>query len=115
LSTYQLVRQTDRRANAFRSTHPLGLQIDHETGVAHGIIVVRTPDQCAEVLEAVLLNKLKLSVRHEGGIYHLEEETTQSTIRVVSDDSLLTHAFWIYFNGGRKATDVGLTERLLNA
>jgi hypothetical protein len=90
-------QKLDTRAEAFRTTHPLGLQIDHETGVAHGIIVVRTPERCAEVLRAVLLRKLVLSIRHEGGIYHLDEETTQSTIRVVSDDSLLTHTFWVYF------------------
>lgn len=87
----------DRRANTFRVSHPLGLQIDAKTGVAHGIIVVRTIDQCATMLRKVLLHDLDLSIKHEGGNFRLMEKETQSVLRVVTDDAALSHSFWAYF------------------
>jgi len=92
----------DSRAEQFRVSHPLGLQIDHRTGVAHGIIVVRSAPQCAKVLKSVLLGESVSTIRHEGGIYHLEDQETESVIRVVSDNSLVTHAFWTFFNADGK-------------
>ena len=47
----------DRKAELLRVDHPLGLQIDIKTGVAHGIIVVRSPEQCAQMLRKVLLRE----------------------------------------------------------
>ena len=88
----------DRRAEVFRVDHPLGLQIALITGVAHGIIVVRSAEQCARILRQVLLRTLEFTIRHEGGNYLLDENETHSVLRVVSDDALLTHAFWTYFH-----------------
>jgi hypothetical protein len=87
----------DRRADTFKLDHPLGLQIDHDSGVAHGIVVARTPEHCAKLLRSVLLNTLDLRILHEGGLYLLEERTTGSVLRVVTGDALLTHTFWTYF------------------
>jgi hypothetical protein len=88
----------DRRAKLFRADHPLGLQIDVRTGVAHGILVVRSAEQCAKMLKALLTHQLDLEIRHEGGNYQLVERETQSVLRVVSDDELLTHSFWTFFH-----------------
>ena len=90
--------QHDKRAQNFREDHPLGLQIAVETGVAHGIIVVRTPEQCATMLRKVILRERTFTIEHEGGIFLLREKETNSVVRVVSDDPLLTHSFWTYFN-----------------
>lgn len=87
----------DRRANTFRVSHPLGLQIDAKTGVAHGIIVVRRIDQCASMLRKVLLHDLDFSIEHEGGNFLLMEKETKSVLRVVTDDAALSHSFWAYF------------------
>jgi hypothetical protein len=87
----------DRRADTFRVGHPLGLQINIRTGVAHGIIVVRTPKQCARMLRKVMLHKRAFTIRHLEGNFLLEETETKSILRVVSDDPHLTHAFWTYF------------------
>lgn len=87
----------DARADNYRADHPLGLQIALSTGVAHGIIVVRTAAQCARLLRRVLLGELPLEIRHEEGNYQLVEHETQSVLRVVSDDPLLTHSFWAFF------------------
>ena len=88
----------DSKAELLRVDHPLGLQIDIKTGVAHGIIVVRSPEQCAQMLRKVLLRDLGFSIRHEKGNFLLEETETRSVVRVVSDDPYLTHAFWTFFH-----------------
>ena len=87
----------DKRADTFRGVHPLGLQIDIRTGVAHGIIVVRTPKQCAQMLRKVILRERDFTIRHEEGNFLLEESVTKSIVRVASDDPFLTHTFWTYF------------------
>jgi hypothetical protein len=97
----------ERRANTFKADHPLGLQISAKTGVAHGIIVVRTPDECAKMLRKVVLNNLEFEppealqgqgrIAHKDGNFLLYEKETKSIVRVVSDDLLLTHSFWTYF------------------
>lgn len=91
-------KKLDRRANIFRADHPLGLQLDLRTGVTHGVIVVRSPEECAEMLRKVLLNELEFQIIHEGGNFKLVEVGTKSVLRVVSDDPHLTHVFWSYFH-----------------
>ena len=41
---------------------------------------------------------VELEIRHEEGNYQLVERETQSVVRVVSDDPLLTHSFWAFFH-----------------
>ncbi len=96
----------DRRASMFQADHPLGLQISTTTGVAHGIVVVRTVEQCSKMLRKVLLHDLRFSIIHENGNHKLIEEETKSVLRVVSDNPLLTHAFWTYFRRHEPETDI---------
>jgi len=88
----------DSKAELLRIDHPLGLQIAINTGVAHGIIVVRSPEDCAKMLRKVLLRERTFKIRHEKGNFLLEETDTKSVLRVVSDDPYLTHAFWTFFH-----------------
>lgn len=88
----------DKRADNFREDHPLGLQIAVDTGVAHGIIVVRSPEECATMLRKVILRDYDFEIAHEKSVFLLRERKTKSVVRVVSDEPLLTHAFWTYFN-----------------
>ncbi len=88
----------DKRAENFREDHPLGLQIAVNTGVAHGIMVVRTPEECAKMLRKVILRERQFTIEHEKGIFRLRETESKSVVRVVTDNPLLTHAFWTYFN-----------------
>ena len=87
----------DSKAELLRVDHPLGLQIAINTGVAHGIIIVRSPEHCAKMLRKVLLRERTFTIRHEKGNFLLEETETRSVLRVVSDDPYLTHAFWTFF------------------
>jgi hypothetical protein len=93
----------DYNAELLRVDHPLGLQIDVNTGVAHGIIVVRSPADCAKMLRKVLLRERTFVIRHEKGNFLLEETETKSILRVVSDDPYLTHAFWTFFHQGDRS------------
>ena len=88
----------DAKAELLRVDHPLGLQLEIKTGVAHGIIVVRSPQGCAKILRKVLLRERSFTIRHEKGNFLLEEVETKSVLRVVSDDPYLTHAFWTFFH-----------------
>jgi hypothetical protein len=96
----------DRRAKAFLVDHPLGLQTSAQTGVAHGIVVVRSVDQCAKMLRKVLLHDLELSIEHVEGNFLLREAETQSTLRVVTDDPMLSHSFWAYFRHSQPEPDI---------
>lgn len=90
----------DQRANMFKSIHPLGLQVCHETGVANGVIVVRNPLVCREVLKDILLHHLRVRLDKEtesdkitGVGYVLKEDRTGSILRVAADDKVLVRAF----------------------
>ena len=96
----------ETRAKTFMADHPLGLQISTKTGVAHGIIVVRTVEECAKMLRRVLLHDMKFSIKHEGGNFKLEEQETKSILRVVTDDPLLSHSFWAYFRHTEPEPDI---------
>ena len=74
----------NRRAEVFKVGHPLGLQIDVRTGVAQGIIVVRSVDECARMLRKVMLRERRFDILHERGNFLLREKETGSILRVVS-------------------------------
>ena len=81
------------RAKVFREIHPLALQVILSTGVLNGILVVRSVEQCAVVLKALLRNSLDLDIVTDEKNYRLVERTTGSTVRVISRHKLLGNAF----------------------
>lgn len=87
----------DKRYEIFKETHPLGLQVDLKTGVAHGVIVVRDVRQCADILKKVLLNRLETEIVIEGENLVLREKETGSVLRVVSQNKVLSRTFWNYY------------------
>lgn len=87
----------EQRAKLFRAIHPLALQVILSSGVLNGIIVVRSVDQCAEILANVIQNDLKLDLTKDEHNYRLIEKLTGSTIRVISRHRLLRHAFQHFY------------------
>ena len=90
----------ERRARIFREVHPLALQVILSSGVLNGILVARSVDSCANVIHALVRNKLDLEMvfpEDEADLnYRLVERTTGSTIRVISRHQLLRNAFsWL--------------------
>lgn len=92
----------DKRAQTLRDSHPLGLQVHLQTGVAVGVLVVRTIDACARLLKRIMLGQYKFQIVEEttdGEPSHLvlKEEISESIFRVMTFDKTLTHTFWNFY------------------
>jgi hypothetical protein len=88
----------ESRAKIFKEVHPLALQVILSTGVLNGILVARTPDQCARVMAALLSNDLSTRLEKDERNYRVVEQETGSTIRVISRHELLRNAFDIFYS-----------------
>jgi hypothetical protein len=82
----------EKRARVFREVHPLALQVILSSGVLNGILVSRSVDSCARLLHGILANQLELELKVDDDNYRLIEKTTQSTVRVISRNVLLSNA-----------------------
>jgi hypothetical protein len=87
------------RAKVFRDVHPLALQIILSTGVLNGILVTRSVDSCAKILRELISNDLSLLLEVDEDNYKLIEESTRSTVRVISRHKLLSNAFSSFYSG----------------
>jgi hypothetical protein len=89
------------RNDTLRNKHPLGVQINLQTGVANGVLVANTVDECARLIRALLLRKLEFVLtdgpKGESKYLYLREKITSSVFRVVTGDSFLTNAFWNFY------------------
>lgn len=85
------------RAKLFREIHPLALQVILSSGVLNGILVVRSVEQCAQVLRMLIENRLELEMFKDHLNYRLVERLTGSTVRVISRHKLLRSAFEIHY------------------
>ncbi|MFW6130305.1 MAG: hypothetical protein ACOC56_03900 [Atribacterota bacterium] len=94
------------RANTLKNIHPLGLQVNLETGVANGVLVVREIDTCAKLLYNLLTNRLSFYLHHDkdNRCWCLKEKLSKSIYRVVSDDVKLTNTFWNFYRLNRRRT-----------
>lgn len=88
----------DRRAKTLKDAHPLALQTNLNTGVANGVLVVRSIDTCAQLVRRILLNKMKFTVEDTSGYVFLREELTNCVFRVMTGDKKLTNSFWNFYN-----------------
>ena len=87
----------DRRARTLKVSHPLGIQVNLATGVANGVLVVRTIPHCAELLRRVVTNALEFDLREAPTMWYLEERISGCVYRVVSKDRKLTNCFWNFY------------------
>lgn len=93
----------EARAKSFDERHPLSLQVNVNTGVAHGVMVVRTPEDCAHLLYDILLGQLSTVIRQDPSRSHMvlrlnrKKYNSDSVIRIVTRDLLLSRAFWNYY------------------
>lgn len=88
----------DKRARVLKETHPLGLQTNLSTGVANGVLVARTVENCAILVRKILLNNLGFDIEDlQDGYVHLRETTTGCIFRVMTADRLLSNSFWNFY------------------
>ncbi|MFS8085495.1 MAG: hypothetical protein ACMG6H_07675 [Acidobacteriota bacterium] len=92
-----------KRARTLIESHPLAIQVNLRTGVANGVLVVRTPKKCAELLRAILLNQLDFEIKDDPNTecWLLLEKSTQSIYRVVTKNRKLTNCFWNFYRDGK--------------
>lgn len=91
-------RLYDSRARTLH-LHPLGIQVNLETGVANGVLVVRSVAQCADLLERIVTNSLDFRLENSADdlMWYLKEKISDSVYRVVSQDRKLTNCFWNFY------------------
>src|SRR5882724_10281475 len=90
----------DNRARTLLERHPLAIQVNIDTGVANGVLVVRNIKKCAKLLRQILTNQLEFfPIKHddETECWHLIEKETGSIHRVVTDNRKLTNCFWNFY------------------
>jgi hypothetical protein len=51
-----------RRAALLRDQHPLGIQVNLATGVANGVLVARSEEDCAEIIRRIVTATLEFDV-----------------------------------------------------
>ena len=91
----------DRRAGTLAKSHPLGIQVNLATGVANGVLVVRTIPQCEELLRRVVTNALEFELTETESMWYLRERISGCVYRVVTKDRKLTNCFWNFYRRER--------------
>ena len=87
----------ENRANTLKSFHPLGIQVHLETGVANGVLVVRTIPDCAKLLMRVLTNTMEFDVEDDNAHWSLREKISGSIFRVVTKHQKINNCFWNFY------------------
>ena len=87
----------DKRARTLKESHPLALQVDLDTGVANGVLVVRTIHECAALLRAMLLSSMEFLTEEADGMWYLKERISGCIYRVVTNDRKLNNCFWNFY------------------
>lgn len=89
----QVIAMYDKRADTLSKIQPLGLQVNLSTGVANGVLVVRSVKDCARLLSSILLNTMEFNIEDTKGYVLLREGICKCIYRAVTKDSSLTNAF----------------------
>ena len=87
----------DKRASTLRDAHPLGIQVNLGTGVANGVLVVRTAEKCAQLVRAIVTRTLEFDLEEKPEYTVLREQISGSIFRVMTADAMLTNAFWNFY------------------
>ena len=99
----------EERAKILHELHPLTMQVDLQTGVSNGVLLVRNRKDCARFLKNRLRMQLEFNLQEieppyskfacgdYRKTYVLREKLTNSPFRVVIGDALLTNSFWNFY------------------
>lgn len=87
----------DSRASTLCESHPLGIQVNLETGVANGVLVVRSVDECVRLIERIVTRNLELMIQETGSYTAIRERISDCIFRVMTADAMLTNTFWNFY------------------
>lgn len=86
------------RAAFYKKVHPLTKLIDFSSGVANGAMVTFQFQEVVELLRRLVENAMEYKIEQpKKGYFRLVEVTTDSAVRVQTNDLLLSKSFWNYF------------------
>lgn len=90
---------TMNKAEFYKKVHPLTKLIDFSTGVANGAMITFNITEVVELLFRVFNNQMEYQIeQHKKGYFRLLEKSTQSTVRIQTNNELLSNSFWNYFD-----------------
>ena len=81
----------------YRDKHPLIRLIQFDSGIVNGAIVTKTLTDVPVLLDRLFSNQMEYDLPMKAktdSYYLLKERVTQSTVRVITDDKMLTETFW---------------------
>ncbi|HXQ38750.1 MAG TPA: hypothetical protein VN843_32410, partial [Anaerolineales bacterium] len=100
----------NKREDTLRNVHPLAVQVNLDSGVANGVLVVREIEDCANLLLRVLTNTMEFDEPEydpETECWLLKESLTKSIFRVVTRNQKLTNCFWNFYRQDSQKSNVG--------
>ena len=86
----------------YREGHPLTRLVAFATGTVNGAMVTENPDTVVKLLVRIFSNSMEYDLERKAGTdayYLLKERLTGTTVRVITDDKLLTQTFWNNWHG----------------
>lgn len=91
----------DERASTLSERHPLGIQVNLQTGVANGVLVVRDLKSCVELIYRVITKTLQFSIvevlDNQQKYLYLKEKVSGCIYRIATGDQRLTNTFWNFY------------------
>lgn len=87
----------DNRARTLREKHPLGIQVNLDTGVANGVLVVREARTCADLLLGILTQAMEFTVEQDEAAWYLRERISGCVFRVVTKNVKVSNCFWNFY------------------
>ncbi len=81
----------------YRDSHPLSRLVEFKTGIVNGAIITCGIDDVIKLLDRIFSNTMEYDLETKAGTaayFLLKERITGTTHRVITDNKMLTEAFW---------------------
>ena len=86
----------------YQEKHPLTRLVEFKSGIVNGAMITHDVRLVPLLLDRIFSNKMEYDLQRKNdtdAYYLLKERLTQSTVRIVTDNQLLTETFWNNFHG----------------
>ena len=81
----------------YRHSHPLTRLVEFKAGIVNGAMVTYKVEDVVNLLKRFFTNSMEYDLARKDGTdayYLLRERLTGTTVRIMTDNKLLTEAFW---------------------
>ena len=93
----ELKKKYDKRSDDLKNNHPLGIQVSLKDGVANGVLVVRTIEDCTRLLRNLVTDRTEYELKYNESRLYLEEKISRCVYRLATEDVALSNTFWNYY------------------